>query len=286
VNFEKYQYETIYTLVDSEGNSYWEINRDSNYDFNFRLCAANNGISTLSKDNIIYWIDPDSTVINTLELEENVHGYSRPLKNGKYWFILKDMQSYEGDYYEDPDFKKEMIYTDKQSNVLIRKEFKYNDLYDRICISKNDNYLMFVCTDYDSKTGQNKQSYLLRANGELIKEYEDIWLGNGSFSDDEKLFISDSRNSRILDVETGEFITYFNTYGDSRIANKGTDIFVNNDDNQVRVINYKTGEKLFSKKFNVPNRSYEVKWVSISGDAKTVKVAFNNHLYVYRMKER
>jgi len=237
--------------------------------------------------NSLFWVDKQGKELNKLELENQQTAYATTLKDGEIWLIQTefDILTYEKPR-ELPNLAS-LIFCDRTGNVLNTIDLKYANLHIEKTISKSEDYIMFVCYRDEYRPNQDWQqyhSYIIKYDGTIIKEYEDdgVWLINGSFSENEDVYVTRGGTDFIIDLPTGDISTSYKTHGRSAIANKETGIIAVLDFNDLRLINYKTKKLLFHKKFDV----YPIpKYVEITGDGNEVIVVTENHLYTFQIKE-
>ncbi len=233
----------------------------------------------------MFWIDKHGNELNRIGLKNMQTASAVPLKDGEFWMIQTRYNWRDfGDSRERPNLAS-LIFCDRVGNILNTIDLKYANIYNNKTFSKSEDYIMCSCyknIHLENQTVREYQSYLIKYDGTIIKEFDGYAFANGSFSENEDMYIAFASTRRIIDVDTGEFIATFKTHGRSAIANKEIGFVAVLDYGVLRIINYKANILLFHKKFDV--YPYP-KYVEITGDGKEVIVVTEDHLYTFRLKE-
>ena len=296
------------TLIDSSGNVSWTMESSRKSETNKYLeeqryfYSSQTGITAIrdyNSTNSFFWVDKQGNELNRFELKDNQTAYViTTLKDGEIWMIQTkfhlreweyDKESQEGSrerLHEYPNLSS-LIFCDRNGNVLNKIDMKYAQIHNEKTISKSEDYIMYTCYKNIQKPNQiwpQHHSYIIKYDGSILKEYEDdgVWLINGSFSDNEDIYVTRGGTDFILDLPTGDIIASYETHGRSAVADKEIGIMAVLDFGTLRIINYKSNILLFYKNFDVyPKPGY----VEITGDGKEVIVVTKEYLYTFRMKK-
>ena len=204
---------------------------------------------------------------------------SPALADGEYWMISSVFDNDEilPSDVKNPD-QSRLYFFDSTGNLLNQIDLKYNKIRQDMSVSDDGDLVMFTCYKDWTKGRKLKYSYYLRSNGTIVKEYEDLPIGSGKFSEDNSLYkIVDSA---IMDTETGDIISNIPGQGPAGISNKGANILAVYDSFNLRIINFETKELLYFKRFEYPGPNY----IEVSGDGKEVIITMNNSFQKYRLK--
>lgn len=278
--------ESFITLNNIDGTALWSMKVINQIGVEREFFTSSKGITVIryyDDMNSIVWVDDQGEILNRMEFQNNLSTEPKSIKNGEIWIIQRIPGLYE--YIPEPNVNSSLIFCDSRGNELNRINLKYLELNDEMAISESENYLMVYCHDgiLDPTIKRQYQSYLIKHDGTIIKEYKGKALGyGGDFSENEDIYVSRGKRDYIIDVTSGEIITSFEAHGRTVVANKETGIIAALDFGELRVINYKTKKLLFYKKFDVYPRP---EYVEITGDGKKVIVVTKDHLYTFRMKE-
>ena len=279
--------EKYVTFKDESGSILWSMESTNADRASRTFYGSSTGITAICDYNMrnsIFWVDKQGNELNRLELKDQQTAYINTLKDGEIWMIETefDIWSYEKPQ-ELPNLAS-LIFCDRTGNVLNTIDLKYANLYNHKAVSKSNDYIMYSCYK-DIDLGHYKTSeyytYLLKNDGTIIKEYEGNVIANGTFSENEDLYIDKGSSSEIVNIATGEIITKFKTQN-TVVANKETEIVAVLDFGELRIINYKTKKVLFYKRFDIYPRP---EYLEITGDGKEVVVVTEDHLYTFRIKE-
>lgn len=233
-------------------------------------------------NNSMFWVDKQGNELNRFELMDKQIAVASYLKNGEIWLIQSKYNYYDYGELRETSNLASLIFCDRTGNVLNTIDLKYANLHNEKSLSKSEDYIMFSCyNELGIHKGRNYQSYLIKSDGTIVKEFDGYAFANGSFSEKEDIYVAFTSPSRIIDVTTGEFLASYKAHSRSAVANKEIGIVAVLDFYDLRVINYKTKQLLFHKKFDV----YPMpKYVEITGNGKDVIVVTKEHLYKFRMK--
>lgn len=272
-------------LYNPQGQKYWSKEKKEDYGF---IVAAKTDVAVfINYDNInsVVWFDKSGSELNRIDFEDkNIVSKAKPLKNGKYWVIITEISD---DPINPKTIDKEtnllsLIFTDGRGNILSQNKLKYPNLLYTVTINESNETLM-CCSVENFNNGREKvYSYLFKYDGKLIKEFADKNITGGLFSEDNKLYFA---VRRLYDMTTNEFITYLPAMGDCMPANKGVDILVASEWDDLRIINYKTKELYFYKEFDNDKTANDVGSINISGDGTIVRAIVGEYLYTYELVE-
>jgi len=272
--------ETTAHLYDNSGRHLWS---KENIDRNDQVYLNSSNIALLINYDNGYkatWFNQSGTRINCIEFEyPGLYFTVSSLKNDTNWMIKKDFdKSYEGQIIKNDLLS--LIFTDKFGNQLNTINMKYPEFgYDH-SISKSGDYLFVSCMGVDNGEYEY-MTYLLRPDGTIIREFENEFISSGFFSEDESIYICHSTYNKVIDISSAKIITSYRGHGPCKPANKEHSVLVSGEYDDVRIIDYSTNKLLFHKNFSEGNINTEVKFVDISGDAKTVKAISNGYLYTF-----
>lgn len=278
------------TLKDENGNVLWtmesSMGTSDEYGASRTFYVSSTGITAIRDyRNSIFWVDKQGNELNRLELKDKQTAYATTLKDGEIWLIQTEYNSWDYSELRETPNLASLIFCDRTGNILNTIDLKYANIENDKAVSKSENYIIYSCfKKVYMKTYMKTEnySYLLRYDGTIIKEYDGKVIANGTYSENEDIYVDKGSSSEIIDVITGEVITSYKTHGRSAVANKETGIVAVLDFDILRVINYKSNILLFHKKFDV--YPYP-KYLEITGDGKEVIVVTKDHLYTFRMKK-
>ncbi|MDA3814025.1 MAG: hypothetical protein PF570_07215 [Candidatus Cloacimonetes bacterium] len=284
--------ENYITFKDDNGSVLWtmesSIGTSDEYGASRTFYGSSSGITAIRDYvNSIFWVDKHGNELNRLELEDKQTAYITTLKDGEIWLIQTEYNSWDYSELRETPNLASLIFCDRTGNILNTIDLKYANLHNEKKLSKSEDYIMFSCYKNEyrpNQVWQQHHSYIIKYDGSILKEYEDdgVWLMNGSFSENEDIYVTNGGTDFIIDLQTGDIVSSYKTHGRSAIANKETQIVAVLDFYALRIINYKTKKLLFHKKFDVyPKPQY----LEITGDGKEVIVVTKDHLYTFRMKE-
>jgi hypothetical protein len=266
--------EEKYVILQDENETVlWTMKEKNEYRQSRTFSTSPKGITAICNydtTNSLVWIDKQGKIINRLKLQKYQAAYPTTLKDGEIWLIQTEFDHWniEINPEEIPNLAS-LIFCDSYGNILNKIELKYANLYHETAVSKSYDYIMYVCHNYiklKTNLWSEYHSYLLKYDGTIIKEYDGNYVLalNGTFSEKEDVYVGGGGSTSYT------------------IANKETGIVAVMDFGDLRVINYKTKELLFHKKFDIYPRP---KYLEISGDGKEVIVVTKDHRYKFRMKE-
>ena len=288
--------EKYVTLKDESGSVLWSMESTNEYEERRTFYGSSSGITAVrdyNSTNSFFWVDKQGNELNRLELKDNQTAYvATTLKDGEIWMIQTKFYLREWQFDEGPDENLDvhpnlssLIFCDRNGNVLNTIDLKYANILCDKTISNDEDYIMYSCyknIHLENQTVREYQSYLIKYDGSIIKEFDGNVFANGSFSEKEDIYVAFVSTSRIIDVATGDFLASYRAHSRSAVANKETRIVAVLDFYDLYVINYKTKKLLFKKTFDVYPKP---KYLEITGDAKEIIVVTNDHLYTFRMKE-
>ncbi len=275
--------ETYITLRDENGNELWSKSKNGKFiERGFTL--ARNGISVMrdfDRGASLTWIDKQGNKVNSFPLEKYMSSYVTALKNGNLWMVNSRFDSDEipASYVENPDQSK-LFFFDSLGNMLNQIDLKYKFLYDELEYNEYRNRIVVTCYEELQNYTRKYYSYFLDTNGNIIKEYEDIAVAKGRFSEDGSYYLVDNRTDFIIDTDTGEILTTYRTNEPSAISNKSANILALFESGTLRIISLDTKEILFSKFFELPVPSY----IEISGEGSIITFIIGNTFHKYKQK--
>ena len=275
-NKEKY-----YTLYDVNGNELWSISAGGYYTYKTATTAPN-GISLVSKydENCsLAWLDLQGNVLNKFPVEKFKNISPRALADGEYWMVSSvfDNDEIPKNNVENPD-QSRLYFFDSTGNLLNQIDLKYKKLFREMTVSDDEKLIMFTCYKDWTKGRSLYYSYYMKSNGTIIKEYDNLHIGDGRFSEDNSLYkIVDYA---IMDAESGNIISNIPGQGPSATSNKGANILAIYDSHDLRIINFETKELLYEKRFKYPGPNY----IEVSGDGKEIILTMRNSFQKYRLK--
>jgi len=280
----------IVKLIDSDQNEYWTLEEEEAKSHgSYRVSDL--GI-TLIYDKKTYnfiWLDKMGDVINSYEIKTNPVPHISSSPGGDFFYIGIAKWESDMDEFYDPQrnikglhFPSDcgLIIFDKFGNLYNKIEFNNSRTVKTVTSSWSGKYAIAEC----SKIGKSQPlSFLLDVeSGRIIREYDDIKLGYGVFSQDESTYVSEAWINYIIDTESGDILQHFHSTV-SAISNKDTHICASMNYKSLIIFDY-IAEKILYREDNMFSSVYNFD-IQISGDSSELLIFTGHDCFKYHLSE-
>lgn len=276
------------TLKSKNGNILWNKTKNENESSSYYI-VSNSGIvaETDKSDTSIKWYNTDGDLINTIKYDYFLVPSVKHFNNSSNWAITLLVDNYYFDETENPvEVAASVIITDKNGNIMSNTKLDFPYFRSPIIFSNKCSFYSVCCYGPTNGNGDiEAKSYLVSSKGKIISFVKGSYYTNGSFSEDENLYVTRTRNSEIIDTSSGEVLATFPNSGYSKIANKKFPFIINKSSNRITLYNYKTSEILFEKSFKELRGTSNLQYMYISPDAKLFQFIIKETLYEYKLIE-